>query len=106
MAGVMRIGMLAYLFPNPGQWGRLLSDWDNFSGATCPRCKHEAFWLRPSDGVCKPCAAEIEKKKEQDEKREAAIAKSVKMYGLRIKKIRTKKKAPEVQVQGPSTMPG
>lgn len=83
-----------------------MSDLDGWSGSICPRCQNEAFWLRPSDGVCKSCVVEIEKEKERNEKREIAIAKSVKMYGLRIKKVKTKKKAPGMRTQEPSILPG
>ena len=67
-------------------------EWEKAAGVLCPRCKRQSCWLRPADGVCKPCSIAIEKKADRDKKRDEAIAKATERYGFRIK--RKKRKTP------------
>ena len=59
-------------------------DWERAGGAVCPRCNQEAMRFRPQDGVCIPCAQELNLKQDRDDKKRDKQRKFIKQHNARI----------------------
>lgn len=74
------------IVPGGRHWKISGADWLAAGGAFCSRCKKEALWFRPEDGVCKECTRFLDEKYWSDKKKHTKVLRFVKAHNARIRK--------------------